>query len=279
MADEVEKQSLQIALKLEGPESEKGLIRLDDFLRELGALQDALMSVDREINNGKSSVYYRVVGLRQNSPSEVIIEPVLKENLRKVSALPRYAHLPAKVHHAFFDTMKSISESKTEELGVSETVIDAIAELIDGLGSEYVSGQVANQQNVVQLDDKFREKIEKLLKPQFQSYGSVEGKLLAVNLTKGNRFYIYPDAGPTSVSCQFPSQLADQAQSYLRKYVRVYGTKFYRANTGLPFRIADVDRVELLEPMSQIPRFEPTKHEVDGPSADEVIRADREAWE
>ena len=63
----MKKKNLNIALKLTGPDSEKGLIRLDDFLSELAALQEALESIDKELN-GKAADYrhfYRINPLKR----------------------------------------------------------------------------------------------------------------------------------------------------------------------------------------------------------------------
>lgn len=135
---------------------------------------------------------------------------------------------------------------------------------------------IANKKIKFKLDDALKEKVDGLLKPGYQSFGSFEGQLLAVNVAKGNRFYIYPDAGPRSVSCLFPESLFNQAQSYLRKTVRVYGTKHFRERTGFPFRIADVQKIELLDPEHPYPEFKPSPMRVIGPTADELIREARE---
>jgi hypothetical protein len=269
---------LGITLKLEGIESEGGLIRLDDFLHELTALREALATLDREIN-GKSTLYYRVLKLSQNSPARVVIEPVLKPTYKTKKLGNRYGHLPGKLHHRFFETIQFINDDETDKLHVGEPVIDAIAELLSGLGSDFVRGEIANGKSKIRLDEKFKERVSNLLKPYYRSYGSVEGQLLALNLARGNRFYIYPEMGPRSVSCQFPEELFEKAQAYLRKNVRVYGTKFFRQTTGLPFKIAEVDKLELLEPRKPFPVFRPSAKAFTGPPADELVRQSREEWE
>lgn len=273
------KKNLNIALKLEGPESEHGLIRLDDFLRELAALREALESIDKELN-GKSTLYYRVVNLSHRSPAKVVIEPVLKKQLKSKVGRNRWGHLPEQVHHSFFQTVGYIQQDNRLKLeSISEPVIDAIAGLLDGLGTEFISGSIANSHKKFKLDDALKQKVEKLLMPEFRSFGSVEGQLLALNLAKGNRFYIYPEVGPRSISCQFPEHLFEKAHAFLRKNVRVYGTKFYRESNGLPFTIRDVKEIELLEPQKPFPEFRPSPIKIIGKAADELIRESRDDWE
>lgn len=284
----MKKNTLNIALNLLGPESEKGLIRLDNFLDRLAALQEALQAVDRERNGGKSTLYYRVVnlshkgGIAKNggSPSKVVIEPVLNKRLKSARGGNRWGHLPEQIHHSFFQIINYIRKDDQHRLAkVGEPVIDAIASLLDGLGTQFISGSIANSKMKFNLDDDLKQSVEKLLKPEFHSYGSVEGQLLGMNLAKGYRFYIYPELGPRSISCQFSGEMFEKAQSYLRKNVRVYGTKFFRESTGWPSTIRDVKELELLQPDKPFPEFRPSPITVIGKPADELVRESREEWE
>jgi hypothetical protein len=263
---------------LQGLESEKGFIRLDNLLSELAALQEALESIDREMN-GKSTLYYRVVNLSHHSPAKVVIEPVLKQRLKTVRMGNRWGHLPEQIHHSFFETITYIKNDNQARLAkVGEPVIDAIAGLLEGLGTEFKSGSIANSKMKFKLDDDLKQSVEKLLMPEFHSYGSVEGQLLALNVAKGNRFYIYPELGARSISCQFPEEMFEKAQGYIRKNVRVYGTKYFRESTGFPFTIRDVKDLELLEPSKPFPEFRPSPVKIIGKMADELIRESREEW-
>jgi hypothetical protein len=273
------KKDLKISLILQGPESEKGFIRLDNLLSQLAALQEALESIDRAIN-GKGTVYYRVVNLSKKNPTKIVIEPVLKQRLKKVMAGNRWGHLPEQVHHSFFQTMQYIRKNDRRRLEkVGEPVIDAIAALFDGLGTEFVSGSIANSRRKFNLDDSLKQRVEQLLTPEFKSYGSVEGQLLAVNVARGNRFYIYPETGPRSISCHFPESMFEKAQACLRKNVRVYGDKFYRESTGWPCTIKNVTDLEILELDQPFPDFKPSPITFAGTAADELIKESREEWD
>jgi hypothetical protein len=273
------KKNLAISLVLQGLESEKGFVRLDDLLSQLTALQEALELIDRAVN-GKSTVYYRVTKLSKRNPTKVVIEPILKPRLKKVMHGNRWGHLPEQVHHSFFQTMTYIRKDNRPQLEkISEPVIDAIAKLFDGLGTEYASGSIANSRTKFNLDDSLKQTVEKLLTPEFHSFGSVEGQLLAVNVAKGNRFYIYPEIGPRSISCHFPESMFAKAQACLRKNVRVYGTKYYRESTGWPSTIRDVTDLDLLEPNQPFPEFTPSPRSFDGKAADEIVRESREEWD
>lgn len=274
----MKKGSLNIALKLKGLESETGIIRLSNLLDELTALQEALQSIDKELNRGKSTLYYRVVSMSsvsQTRSGKVVIQPVLKRNMTGPRLGNRWGHLPEQIHHRFFNVIKSIAKDEAAIHDVAEPVIDAIAALLDGLGTGFSGGEIANKKLKFQLDERLKERVDRLLKPEYKSHGSFQGQLLAINVARGNRFYIYPEVGPRSVSCIFPDRLFEKAHGYIKKNVRVYGTKYFR-EVGYPFRIADVQSIELLTPEQPYPEFVPSQITVVGPAADELIRADRE---
>jgi hypothetical protein len=272
------KRKLKIALKLKGLKSEKGFIRLEDLMRELSALREALSVIEKE-ETGKRMIYYRVIGLSQNSPAKIVIEPVLKPRFKTPKLGSRYEHIPGQIHHSFFRTMDLIRKDETEQLKAGEPVIDAIAELLEGLGSQFESGEIANSSKRFKLNDSFRHKIEDLLRPQYKSHGSIEGELLGMNVARGLRFYIYPETGGRSISCRFPEWLYAKAHSYIRKSVRVYGTKCFRHDASYPFKIVDIEDIRLLDPTQPFPSFVPMRSEVQKPNADELVRESREEWE
>jgi len=276
------KNALNIALKLEGPSDERGgMLRLDDLLSEIRALQDALESLDRDLH-GRSTLYYRVVNLSHRKVSNhragtVVIEPVLKQRMKGPRIKNKYGHYPEKIHHKFFQTIRAISDDKAKSLSVSEEVIDAISDLLAGLGRDFSGGEIGNKQSKFRLDSDLQAKVDGLRRPHYKSHGSFSGHLLAMNVAaKKSRFYIYPEIGPKSVACEFPESLFHKAHQLIRKNVRVYGTKCYRERTGFPFKIADVSKIELLDPSQPYPQFTPPPVRVVGKSADEAVRELRE---
>ena len=251
---------------------------MDDFISGLNSLKEALACLDRE-EHGESTLYYRIVRMSQNSPTKVVIEPVLKSNLKGKRIGNRYGHYPKQIQRRFFDTINSINELNENESGspaLGESVIAAIADLLDGLGSNFEMGEIANGKTKVKLDEAFKEKVTNLLVPHHRSYGSVEGELLALNVAKGKRqFGIYPKVGPRAVVCIFPEPLYDEAYRSIRKNVRVYGTKLFRRDTGFPFKITDVTRIAVLKSPDDVPPFVPTKN---APTVDpeQLIKESRE---
>ena len=235
-----------IALRLEGLDADHKHVRLDDFLAQLSALQDALTCIDHEAN-GRTTLYYRVVDLRHSSPATVKIEPVLRESFRKAGIKSRYRNSAQIVHHRFFDSLKSIRFQGHTIDNTAEQTLDAFGQLIDGLGKAFTTGSIFNDAANVPLDVGLSENLDILIKPGLVSRGSVVGKLLSISFARGNKFYLYPQIGPTSIACHFDEDLERKARSCIKRRVRVFGRKYFRPNTGHPFRV-EVSAIEELRP-------------------------------
>lgn len=263
-----------IALRLEGTDADQRHVRLDDFLAQLRCLQDALNCIDHEAN-GRTTLYYRVVDLRHTSPATVTIEPVLRESYRKAGVKSRYRNSPSVVHHRFFDSLRAIRFRGEKIENTSEATVDAFVELIGGLGKSFENGSISNSSSDVPLDVELSERLEHLLKPGFVSKGSVVGELLSISFARSNRFYLYPLVGPTSIACHFDEQLERQARDCIKRRVRVFGNKFFRPSTGLPYRV-DVTSIEELKQPRTFVRLGKAPH--CGESAEEIIAGGRDEW-
>ncbi len=262
-----------ITLCLEGVDTDRKQIRLDDFLAELHALRDALSCVDREAN-GKVTLYYRIIDLSHSSPATVTIQPVVKESLRRDA---KYRNSPAVVHNRFFDSLHSIRFKNDRIENTSEQTIDAFKELISGLGTAYSSGAICNDGAKVPLDAEMSENVDNLIKPVFVSRGSVMGQLLSISFARGSKFYLYPKIGPASIACIFGAGIERQAMRCVKRNVRVFGEKQFRPNSGLPFRV-NVTKIEELKTPRAFVKLEDNRAIYNGLPAHESIEKDRNEW-
>lgn len=263
-----------IALRLEGTSADNRHVRLDDFLAQLRCLQDALDCIDQEAN-GRTTLYYRVVDLRHSSPATVTIEPVLREPYRKAGIKSRYRNSPTVVHHRFFNSLQAIRFRGEKIENTSEATVDAFVELIGGLGKSFDTGAIFNGNASVPLDAGLSENLDQLLKPGFVSKGSVIGELLSISFARSNRFYLYPLVGPTSIACHFNEELEKQARDCIKRKVRVFGKKFFRSSTDLPFRV-DVTSIEELKQPRTFVQLGKSVHR--GEPAHEAIARGRHEW-
>lgn len=263
-----------IALSLEGTPEDHKHVRLDDFLVQLKSLQDALSCIDREAN-GRTTLYYRVIDLRHSSPATVKIEPVLREPFRKAGIKSQYRNSPSIVHHRFFESLESIRFKGTKIENTTEETVDAFVDLISGLGKAFSTGSIFNHSANVPLDVELSDNLEGLMKPGYVSNGSVVGNLLSITFARSNRFYLYPSIGPTSIACHFDDALEKRARSCIKRLVRVFGQKYFRPNTGQPFRV-DVSKIEELRQPKTFVQLGERKKAYRGEPAHEAIARGRD---
>jgi len=266
-----------IALCLEGTATDNKHVRLDDFLTQLQSLQDALNCIDNEAN-GRTTLYYRVVDLKHSSPATVKIEPVLRESFRKAGIKSKYRNSVQIVHHRFFDSLRAIRYESRKIENTTEETVDAFGELIDGLGKRFSSGSIYNSDANVPLDFELSQNIEQLIKPGFVSHGSVVGNLLSISFARNNRFYLYPQIGPTSIACHFSDEMEKKARACIKRTVRVFGQKYFRPNTGQPFRV-DVSKIEELRQPRMFIHLGERKKFGGKEAAHEAIARGRDEWE
>lgn len=268
-----------ISLQLEGVEADERHVRLDDFVTKLRTLQDALACIDKEVN-GKETLYCRVVDLSHSSPATVKLELVLRKHLNNAKARRDYGNSPHIVHHRFFESLTSIRFKNERLENTSEETIEAFSGLIDGIGEAFTSGAIYNGNAHVPLDVDFSENLNNQLTPRYKSNGSVVGDLLAISFAKGSKFYLYPQIGPTSVACDFSKaspEIEKQARACIKKRVRVFGTKWFRPSSGLPFRV-DVKKIEEIIRPKVFVALSPKRSVYKGVPAHESIAQLRNDW-
>jgi hypothetical protein len=265
-----------ISLCLEGTEADDQNVRLDDFVFQLKALQDALTCIDREVNDGVT-LYYRLIGLKHDSPATVKVLPVLKPQFKKPKNRSKYLNSVENVHHRFFRSLDAIRFRSQRIDDTNEETVESFSELISGLGTAFSGGSIFNQSASIPLDAELHDNIDKLVKPGFISRGSVVGNLLSISFARGNRFYLYPDVGPVSIACHFPENMERKAKACIKRKVRVFGQKAFRANTGMPFRV-DVQEIEEISVPRAFVQLAKKRRIHKGKPAHESIAEMRNEW-
>ena len=90
----------------------------------------------------------------------------------------------------------------------------------------------------VLINRKFRETLEAIVGEDEYSYGSVSGKIEAINLhDKNRRFQIFPTIGPSRVVGTFRNKDRKNFADAVDKYVTVYGRLRYKTWDKYPYAI------------------------------------------
>jgi hypothetical protein len=119
-----------------------------------------------------------------------------------------------------------------------------------------VSISIGNR--TINIDSKFKQKVDKIIGPDQKSFGSVSGKLEALNLHRTNQFSIYPSAGATKVTGSFPVEKRETVKAGIDRFVTVHGILRYKMWSPFPHAI-DADDIDVHPQESDLPRLSDLK--------------------
>lgn len=212
----------QIKLTLEGLPSEQGHVLASDFLRELQSLIAALHRTDIT-DNGISkteTTYYRVVNLSHSSPATVTLEA--RSYSDKIDARGR-------ILDNFYSNVVQIRDGKLDKR-IDYSFLEDLRNIANPVGRTIAKAQIEVNGKTVSIDREYRINIDKILAPEETYPGTIRGMLETINLHGGaNVFRIYPDVGPTKVTCHFPAELEVKAINAVTHFVEVKGIIYYKS--------------------------------------------------
>jgi len=234
-----------VTLSLEGIQRENRFILLKDFLQELGLLLNLLNETDHHISARKGlTTYYRVVDLHHSSPATVVLEAL------PIDPQYNYSH---QIISLFLDIITQIKREGRISEPVSSPILTSLRDMAFPVGRTLSLITVQSNGKQVEIDKNFGSKVVDLLKPEQTYPGAVRGMLEAINVHKdANVLRIYPDVGPSKITCYFPSDLQETAISGVGKFVEVRGTLRYRANSQYADEIK-VDCIEIFPDEDELP--------------------------
>jgi hypothetical protein len=267
-----------ITLEVEGPTSEDGHVRADEFVDKLEHLLTTLNGIDRMVGDtAQPTLYYRIVSITHSSPVTVTLEPVVRPRVAK----PSPDHIKAR-HHRFFRELDAIHKNEPVSPEVDEQLLENLRDLALGVGESFKRAAISNFEVRVELDEVFETNVQKMLGEEYTSYGGVDGMLEAVNIHgTTRRFWIYPRIGAQKVRCDFLPGTKDLVREAVGHYVRVEGYKYFRSQNPYPTRIL-VREFEVLDKEEPVPlaRLRGTAPDATGNvSAVDFVRAIRDEWD
>lgn len=239
-----------ITLTVEGTDSEGGHVRADELISKLEHLLDALNGIDRLVGDtGRAAIYYRVVAAGHQSPFHITLEPVIKP---KEKAKVKRDHI-SKCYSRFYGEIKAIREMKPVSPEIDNSLLEDLRDLAEGAGEEFKRASISIDSRAVQIDETFEKNVRRMLDEEDFSFGSIAGKLEAVNIHGSTkRCWIYPSAGPQRICCDFLPGNSEAVREALGAMVRVTGYKYFRPPNPFPFRIKVRD-FELLAEADSVP--------------------------
>ncbi len=224
-----------VKLRLRGSDADNGDVRFEDFIAQMQAFLDALEQADRLVSHQKT-LYYRVVDLSHNSPSEVTIEAVpLQDELDYSEAAV------AKL----IEGIDTIGKGDPIPDEFDYRALKSLRKLVDTRGGRITETAISNNGKYLNVEKDAPRNIDAVIAQEEYVLGSVTGSLEHIN-THGKEkvFTIYPAIGPRSVRCLFSGiPIREEARNRVDQWVTVYGLLKYRGRSEFPHEIV-VESIE-----------------------------------
>lgn len=241
----------RITIQLVGSSDDKADVRLADFIQQLTYVKNALFEAELAISGAaKPTIDYKVVDLRHNSPATVVLEPVSSNGQLEMpdllAAVPvdftkelRTIRRDAKlIHRPEIARLQAYQKIGTAKQGKKAPRVEKVS--------------IRQGRNVVTIDEKFRSNLDSIMGPDETVEGSVSGMLEVINFHNTNRFTLYPELGPKSVTGTFPPKLRPRVKEAIGSFVTIYGKLKYKAWSDLPHAVVATE-IDIHEPDSELP--------------------------
>jgi hypothetical protein len=219
--------------------------RLDDFIEQMEVLKIALRETERLVSGRDPSLYYRIKRLQKNSPAQVTLEA--ESDVMEGQSTPTYASY---VVRNFTTNLRVIANKKRLPVRIDQPALEAYRGLSATTEKHQLEVEIRTGNHSVIINRKFREIIDGLIGEDEFSYGSISGKIEAINLHDRNRrFQIFPVIGASRIVGTFRQKDRKRFAEAVDKYVTVFGRLRYKAWDKHPYEvIADDITIHDFEP-------------------------------
>ena len=248
-------------------------VSFDAFISELQAIHGALVRTDKLVTNGQTSTRYDIVDLSMNSPARVVLGP---------RSIDRQRDRRQHVVGTFFGGLNEIREGRSPEQ-FDRPMLEKVREIASSVSKRRMRTQIEYKGNTVEINHIFERRIIAILEQTEEMFGSVEGRLEAINLhNRTNVFSVYPMVGAKKVSCHFGEDNREKVKGAIDKYVIVTGMAQYQYRDRFPhsIEVRDVEPIE--DTGDRIPRMEEIRGIAPDATGDvdsvEFVRKMRDGW-
>jgi hypothetical protein len=234
-----------LELIIEGRPEAGGYVLASDFITGIQAFMGTMNIADKLVTGAKSpSFLLRIVGLSLCSPARVLFAAEPKKDIDVRDDVSRH----------LFGVIDSIERGK--EIALDDyALLENLQTLVSPIGKSVVSLGVTAKDNKVSLTEEFQHKVGLRIAAEETFPGHLTGMLEYINVHAGTRsFRIYPDIGPSHVTCDFPQEMTDLAVDGIRQYVGVWGNLRQKKAARYPYAI-DVEHIEIFPPEDDLPKL------------------------
>lgn len=235
----------KITIRIEGDFEDRGDVRLAALIEQLESFKRALAYAEKyaAVEGKKPPVYYRLIDLH-HSLAALTFEPVSED--------VDYDRTGAIVYE-FRQRLSQIQrgtvpdEVPIEELEAYEKLAPEPDRHVRRVEVEFNAPTVLRSVETIQMTIEFRRQIADIIGPEETAWGTMTGRLEALNLHQRNLFHLYPPIGPTRVTCIFDREVREDVKRAVDHYVQAAGLIHYRQRAQFPDRMSRVYSVEILD--------------------------------
>lgn len=228
-----------------------GKMRLAEFINSLEAIVAALRDAEKRISGkNKSAIQYKIVGLSQNSPATIKLEPIV--DLKNLEFMDIDFSEPFNV---FMSNLKYIKGKKAVPENMDYHAIEKYIDISNLRTGHLADITVKGGRKKVLIDDKFEKNIRIAVgEDEFES-DTLVGELDAINIHGRKVFYIYPLIGAAKIKCIFNEQLLETVRGALGGRVEVAGRVRYKSWDKFPYAMNVEKIVEVYPKDEELPTF------------------------
>ncbi|HEV7240642.1 MAG TPA: hypothetical protein VGQ36_15495 [Thermoanaerobaculia bacterium] len=243
----------KITIAIEGDVTDRGDVRLGALIEQLESFKRALTYAEGHAGVGgkKPPVQYRLVDLHHSEAAltfEAFSEDVTDDRTNAVI-------------YEFRTRLKQIESGGVPD-DVSIEELEAYQELapkperrIRRVDVTFDAPTALAKVEKFQMTLEFAQQIAKLIGPEEIAWGTMAGRLEALNLHEKNLFHLYPPVGPSRVTCTFIRDIREDVKRAVDHYVEVAGKLHYKRRAKFAQRMSEVHSVEMLDTDSGRPQL------------------------
>jgi len=200
-------------------------------------LKNALRETERIVARRDPSLYFNIKSLQKNSPANVTLEAVSDDEGE--SSTPQYA---SRVVRSLTTNLRIIANKRAIPRGLDVPALESYRDMAISTDKHGVDVKLQTGNHSVLINSQFGQILDSIIGEDEFSYGSVSGKIEAINLHHRNRrFQIFPTVGPSRVVGTFLTKDRKAFANSLDKYVTVFGRLRYKTWDRFPYAISAHD--------------------------------------
>jgi len=252
-----------ISARLVGADEDGGHVQYDDFLRFCSRMGVCLKRAESALTGQDARIHYRIVSLRASSAGIELeaIRPKKGADYRSV------------VRNLFLGTVAAIQTGGAIDPRLTPEALEDFRALYKAPRKTkeiWIGGE--------QITSRYLANIDELLKPSFESEGSVTGILERLNVHEKNEFSLFPPLWG-AVTCVFPPELFEQVRQAIKRNVTVFGKLMYPPDKPYPVKV-QVKRLEVHPRDDELPTLRELRGVfrgcLEGKTSTEFVRAIRD---